>query len=160
LVWATRKGDALSRQLAIVASALGGLWLLSIAVQFLFVAGLQGIAALIIAIVMQIAVFLVSGSLLLVTNTRRPRGVDPDERSPDPFGQTSEELRRSVALPDGRLYGRRKVDDRNVVERLSDILEEEAAKREPPQSTPQWALNLQQHDDAADVFGDSPKEES
>jgi hypothetical protein len=138
----------LKRPLAIVSGALGMIWLLSIGVIFFYVAGLVNIAALLGAVVAQIAVFLVTSALLLTTNTRRPAGIDPNaplvKHSRDPFSQTTDELRGAVLLPDSRPYGRRISDDRHVVERLIDRLEKDDEKRPAPVSTPQWALDLQQ----------------
>jgi hypothetical protein len=109
-----------------------------VAVLLCFLAQLVGIPALVGAIVAQIGVAAVSAALLLVTNTRVPW---TNER--DPYAQTTDELlRTAVMLPDGKVYGRRVIDDRHVVERLSDILEDEAAKRPPPAAMPPWAIEI------------------
>ncbi len=136
----------------ITAALLGLIWLATIAIHLLFIAGLVDIAALIGAIVAQCGAFLVASALLLVTNTRRPAGIDPNappQRStPDPFGQTADELRAAVLLPDRRAYGRRDSDDAEVVKRLIGKFEAEDAKRPPPTETPRWALDLQESEAA------------
>lgn len=140
------------RSIEITASVLGLIWLATIAIHLLFIAGLVDIAALIGAIVAQCGIFLVSGALLLVTNTRRPAGIDPNAppiaQAVDPFGQTSDELRSAVLLPDRQPYGRRKHDDVNVVKRLIGKFEDEDALRPPPAETPRWALDLQESEAA------------
>lgn len=102
------------------AAALGAIWLAAIAVQLFFVAGLASIPWLIGAIVAHVGVFLVSGSLLLTTNTRRPRGIEPD------------------APPAVITYGRRSDDAVSVTEELSAVLERAAAQRGGTGRTPDW----------------------
>jgi len=147
------------RSLTITASILGLVCLAAIAIQLLFIAGLVDIAALIGSIVAQVGVFLVSGAVLLVSNTRRPDGIDPNApplAAPrdDPFGQTSDELRAAVLLPDRQPYGRRKHDDVNVVKRLIGKFEDEDALRPPPAETPRWALDLQESEAAGLIVPD------
>jgi hypothetical protein len=105
---------------------------------------------------LQIVATLLAIALLLVTNTRRPKGVDPDTPVPakkvDPFALSAEEERAGVFLPDGRPYGRRLRDDTTVVKRLIDAPEVVDTRRPPPQSTPQWALDLQQSAAAMDAL--------
>lgn len=144
----------MKRSLAIVAAILFVLWLASIGVILFYVAGLAGVPLLLAAVVCQIAVFLVASALLLVTNTHdAPAAVN---RAADPFSMTSEDLKNAVLLADNMPYGRRKHDDTQVVKRLIGKFEDEDALRPAPPSTPQWALDLQQHASAADVFSDAP----
>jgi hypothetical protein len=104
----------------------------------------------------QIVAALLAIALLLVTNTRRPKGVDPDTPVPakrvDPFALSAEEERAGVFLPDGRPYGRRLRDDTTVVKRLIDAPEAADIRRPQPEPTPQWALDLQQSAAATDAF--------
>jgi len=129
------------RSLAITVAVIGLIWLASLAVMLMYVADLTDVPALVGAIVVQIGVSATLAALLIQTNTRRPRGVDPDVNADD---ATIAAMGRGVMLDDGRPYGRRRNDDRNVVERLSSILEEEAAKRPGPAKTPDWAINLRE----------------
>lgn len=131
----------MTRTLTIIALCLFCLWLASIAILLCFLAGLAPIPWLVGAIVAQVGVACVGGGVLLVTNTRRPRGIDPD--SPRP----------------AILYGRREDDDRGIVERVSALMEEEAAKRPASSKTPDWFISERKgsHDDAAAMF---PKEGS
>jgi hypothetical protein len=117
----------------ITAALLFLLWLASFAILLLFLAQLVGIRALVAAIVVQAATFLIAGAFALVSNTRRPRGIDPD--APRVVGEPP-------LLPDGRPYGRRKKDDLGVLDRLSAVLESEAGKRPPPEQTPAWAADI------------------
>jgi hypothetical protein len=82
--------------------------------------------------------------LLVNSNTRRPEGIDPNERAaPAPTPQrratdafaedTAALMRERVLLPDGKAYGGRVEDDRTVVARLAAGLE----PRDAP--TPEWA---------------------
>jgi hypothetical protein len=132
---------------------------LAITIGCLFAATLISVAILlaqvvtswpiVLAIVLLLAVFGVGGGILLVTNTRPSWPTDP-------YAQTTDELLRgAVLLPDGRPYGRRDRDDRNVVDRLSDILEEEAAKRPPSERTPPWAIEVAR-EQAPDATDDVP----
>jgi hypothetical protein len=148
--------------ITITAAVLGAIWLAAIAVQLCFIAGIAGIPWLIGSIVAQAAILLVSGAVILVTNTRRPYGIDPNApaRQADPFGQTTDELRDAIYLPDRRPYGRRTEDDMQVVKRLIGKLEENDTQRPPPAATPQWAIDLQtEHDDTDVPFMTTPKEE-
>jgi len=126
------------RNLAIAVIVLFAVWLASLAVLLFFLAQIVGVPALVGAIVAQIGVAAITAGLLIETNTRRPWS---NER--DPYAQTTDELlRNAVLLPDQRPYGRRANDDRNVVTRLSEILEEEAAKHPPSEHTPPWAIEI------------------
>jgi len=150
--------------ITITAAILGLVWLGSIATQLFFVAGLATIPYLIAAIVGQIAAFLIASAVLLVTNTRRPAGVDPNvpPRRRDPFGMTSDELQRdAVMLPDARPYGRRVHDDVAVVKRLIGRFEDEDSLRPAPKSTPAWAIELQQqHEQSGALFTDEEEKVS
>jgi hypothetical protein len=124
------------RNLAITAAVLGMVWLIATGVLLFYVAGLVGVPWLLAAFVAMDGAFLLLLAVYLVTNTRRPFAVDP-------YAQTTDDLLRSaVLLPDGRPYGRRDRDDRNVVDRLSEILEEEAARQPPSDRTPPWAIEI------------------
>jgi len=129
---------------------LGFAWLLSLGVLLFFVAHLVDITWLLLAVVVQIGVFLAALGMLLVTNTRRPRGIDPDVLTPrlmrtsdesllkDPLGMTASELARAaVLLPDGNSYGRRKHDDREIVKRVIAKIESLDSPR--PHAMPDWA---------------------
>lgn len=155
----------MKRSLAIVAGALGALWLISVGVLLFYIAGLAGVPLLLAAVVCQIAVFLVAAALLLVTNTRRPAGIDPNAPPLpiDPYGDTTDGLmKHAIMLPDRKPYGRRAADDTAVVQRLIDRLEKDDAARPAPAQTPQWALDLQAnepHAASADQFADGQEEE-
>ncbi len=142
----------MKRPLAATAAILGLVWLCATAVLLFYIADLAPIQALLLAFVAMDGAFLVAVALLITTNTRRPWS----ER--DPYAQTTADLlREPVLLPDGRPYGRRAVDDGNVVERLSAILEEEADRRKPGE-TPKWMIDVNRaHADAADMFPDPSK---
>jgi hypothetical protein len=156
------------RTLAITIAVLFCLWLGSVAVLLCFLAALVGIPALVGAIVVQVGVACVGGGIILVTNTRRPAGRDPDAplRAADPYAATTDQLmREAVLLADGQPYGRRDRDDHTVVKRslteqISDLVEAEAARRPSPAKTPAWAIDLardnESHAAARDMFPDPP----
>jgi hypothetical protein len=146
----------MKRSLAIVAAVLGLAWLGATGVLLFFVAGLASLTWFLLAFVAMDAAFLLSVALLIETNTRRAWSA-----ARDPYGHTTDELLRNpVMLPDDRPYGRRAHDDRNVVARLSDILEEEADRRKPGE-TPAWVVDVNRaHAAASDMFPDLPKEET
>lgn len=123
------------KSLLIIVCLLGLAWLASVTVILFYVASLATVPALLGAITTQIAVFLIATAILLVSNTRRPAGRNPD--APDAPAE-----RPRVMLSDGKPYGGRFSDDRSVVNRLSDILEDEAARRPPPPRTPDWAIGV------------------
>ena len=108
------------KALAIVSGVLGTIWLASIGVLLFFVAGLASVPWLLGAAVAQSGVFCVAAALLLVTNTRRPRGIDPDvpigptlgfdQATLDAFSLTTDEVLKhekkrvkpdQIALDDG-----------------------------------------------------------
>jgi len=134
------------RSLAIACGVLGLVALISTGVLLFYVTDLAPIQALLLAFVALLGAFVTLLVITLVSNTRRPAGIDPNAppRRVDPFGATTDELRGAVLLPDSRPYGRRISDDRHVVERLIDRLEKDDSARPPPVTTPQWALDLQQ----------------
>lgn len=144
--------------ISIVASGLGLCWLTGQIMFQLFVAETPRPAFywLNAGNALQIVAALLALALLLVTNTRRPQGIDPDTPVPakkvDPFALSAEEERAGVYLPDGRPYGRRLRDDSTVVKRLIDAPEAAAPRAPPPQSPPQWALDLQQSPAATDAL--------
>lgn len=143
--------------IAITASVLGIVGLGATGVFLFFVAGLWSVPYLLIAFVALLGSFYALLSLLLTTNTRRPAGIDPNARPPDPFGQTTAELRDAVMVGE-RPYGRRGSDDTEVVKRLINKLEQDDSERPPPPATPKWALDLQQNNDASGLFPDPPKD--
>lgn len=121
----------MKRNLAIAVICLFAVWLGSLAVLLCFLAQIVGVPFLVGAIVAQIGVAAISAGLLIETNTRRAWPADP-------FGFATDELiQRGVQLPSGQVFGRRD-DDRPVVDRLSEILEQEAAKRPASERTPWW----------------------
>ena len=69
----------MKKTLSITALLLGALWLSAIIVSMLYLAGLVSTEWLIGAMGAFVAACALSLALLLVTNTRRPRGIDPDE---------------------------------------------------------------------------------
>lgn len=142
------------RAIELISVIFGALWLAAICVQFLFVAQLLSIVWMIGALVAQIAVFLVFGALLLVTNTRRPYGIDPNaaqhrQREADrAFASPTADLFRQrvkVQLPDGNAYGGRKDDDPEVVQRLLSAIAPQ------PQPMPDWAQALRPKDTSDEV---------
>jgi hypothetical protein len=67
-------------------------------------------------------------ALLIASNVRRPRGIDPNSaqrRVPDPFGLDTSELLDQVRLQDGNPYGKRATDDPSVAARIIKVLKEE-----------------------------------
>ena len=70
--------------LNITAALLGAVWLAAIAIGMAYLADLVGTEFLIGAMVAFVGVCALALALLLVTNTRRPRGIDPDAVSPPP----------------------------------------------------------------------------
>lgn len=143
----------MKRPLTITIILLFAVWLASLAVLLCFLAQIVGVPWLVGAIVAQIGVAAISAGILLVTNTRRPW-------SADSFGQTTDDLLRPAVMVGDRPYGRRAHDDRNVVERLSEVLEEEAGKRKPG-DTPAWVIDInQRHATPDSAFGDAREEET
>ncbi len=147
----------MNRTLLITIALLGAIWLASIGVLLFFVAGLTSVPWLLGAAVLQIGVFLTALGLLLVTNTRRPRGINPDQPIDrqvvpidiallkDPMAMTAAELERAaIMLPDGNSYGRRMKDDHEVVKRVIQKLHADDGKRPMSSETPEWARELQQ----------------
>ena len=132
------------RWIEITAALLGAIWLASLGVALFFVAGIVGVPWLLAALIAQIAAFVVTTAIMLVTNTHDiPNAPAPDRRL-DPFSLPTNELRIGVELPDGRPYGRRHHDDPAVVKRLIKRFEDEDAQRPPPAAVPDWARDLQQ----------------
>lgn len=123
------------RNLAITAAVLGLVWLIATGVLLFYVAGLVGVPWLLGAFVAMDGAFGLLLAVYLVTNTRRPFAADP-------YAQTTDDLLRDAVMIGDRPYGRRANDDRDVVARLSDILEEEAAKHPPSTRTPPWAIEI------------------
>ena len=137
------------RNLAIASAVLGAIWIAATGVLLFYIADLAPIQALLLAFVAMDAAFVLLLAICLVSNTRRPFAIDP-------YAQTTDDLLRgAVLLPDGRPYGRREKDDRHVVDRLSEILEEEAAKHPPSDRTPPWAIEIATEHARAET----PKEE-
>ena len=123
------------RSLAITAAVLGLIWIVATGVLLFYIADLVPIQALLLAFVAMDSAFGLLLAVYLVTNTRRPYAIDP-------YAQTTDELLRDAVMVGDRPYGRRANDDRDVVARLSDILEEEASKRPGPANTPAWAVEI------------------
>lgn len=144
----------MKRNLAIVIGCLFAVWLISVAVLLLFLADLAGVPALVGAIVAQIGVAVTGAGILITTNTRA-------WASNDPYAATTAELLRPPLLRDDERRVRAgTIDDRNVVQRLSDILEEEADRRKPGE-TPAWVIDVNRtHTRADDAFPDPPREDS
>jgi hypothetical protein len=103
-------------------------------------------------------------AVLLATNTRRPWGIDPNlgpqstgfsAAEADPYGATTEQLlRHAIQLPDGKGYGRRRLDDPEVVRRLSSRAEQEERSLPPPSPRPVWAAEM-----LADAHRERPSSE-
>lgn len=72
----------------------------------------------VLAVVLLLGVFGIAFGLLIATNVRTDA----------PAG---------VTLPDGSTFGRR-VDDRPLIERMSEMIEAEAAQRPAPARGPDW----------------------
>ena len=146
----------------LTSAALGAIWLAANGVMLFYAASLVPLAALLIAFGALSGAFGLALAILIASNTRRPAGIDPNAPpvSVDPFAMSSEDLKNAVLLADNMPYGRRKHDDSAVVKRLIGKFEDEDRQRPPPATTPAWALELQeQHEDAAKLFPDTPKEE-
>lgn len=76
----------MTRSLLATVAALGLIWIVSLTALMFVIAGLASTAALIVAIVCQVAVVTIGSSLLLVTNVRRPAGIDPNAPDAPPGG--------------------------------------------------------------------------
>jgi hypothetical protein len=91
-------------------------------------------------------------AVLLITNTRRPWGIDQNlgptysmlpMEEVDPYGTSTEELlRHAVQLPDGNGYGRRQSDDPTVVRRLVSAVERDDRPLPPKLERPAWATEM------------------
>jgi len=143
---------------------LGLLALAAAGVLLFYIAGLASTPWLLCAALALLGGYVALLALFLVTNTRRPHGIDPNVAPVltlhrDPFGQTSEELRQGVLLPDQRPYGRRASDDSAVVQRLIDRLERDDSARPAPPTTPAWALDLMQNHEPDTGLAIPPVEE-
>lgn len=135
-------------KIEIAMAVLGIAFLVAITIQFLNAAHLVEIWWTIASDVIIIAIYMIITSVVLVTNTRRPAGIDPNEASPkliDPFALPTEELWHE-GMPDRRQMKRRATDlpDPATVTRLIEHFKEEDAERPMTDKTPQWALDLQQ----------------
>jgi hypothetical protein len=115
----------------LTASVLGLLGLAGVIVMLIAMADVPKQSYYLLIAAFGLLVVALAGALavLLATNTRRPWGIDPNlgshysippKAEADPFGSSTEELlRHAVQLPDGNGYGRRRSDDRTVVQRLA-----------------------------------------
>ena len=92
-----------------------------------------------------VSVYLIIGALVLVTNTRRPAGIDPNVGRIDPFSLSTDDLWKE-GMPERRAVKRRVHDQQNAeaAARLIEHFERDDASRPPPEVTPDWALDLQQ----------------
>jgi hypothetical protein len=138
------------KSLAITIAVLGAAVLVALT-GLLYNESLDGRPWLVGAVVVFVGAAMIALGLLVSTNTRRPRGVDPDVE-PNPS-------RNGIILNDGRPYGRRERDDPSVVDRLSAILEEEAAKRPGPAKTPDWARGLAHSSGQIEIADELPSED-
>jgi hypothetical protein len=145
----------MKRSLSIAAALMGLAWLIATGVLLFYVANLAPIQALLVALVTQDAAFGICLALFITTNTRRAWD------APDPYAEPTAVLLRGPLLrEEDRRVTSGTIDDRNVVQRLSDMLEEEAAKRPPSERTPPWAIEIaSEHARADDMFGETPSEE-
>lgn len=141
----------MKRSLVVVCAVLGTVWITSTGTLLFYIANLAPVQALLLAFVAMDAAFVLLLAICLVSNTR------PRSAWPDPWSKTTDELLHdAVQLPDGGGYGRRHSDDRGVVARLSEVLEDEAAKR-PRGQTPAWVMSInQRHESPAAQFEDVP----
>lgn len=125
----------MKRNLTITITALGALWVVATGVLLFYVAELAPIQALLLAFVTMDIAFLAGLALLITTNTR-------PWASNDPFAATADELLRPPLLRDEERRVRAgTIDDRGVVQRLSDILEQEAALHPMSDTTPPWRID-------------------
>jgi len=151
--------------ITITAAALGLVGLAAFGAFLFYVTDLAPLQVLLGAFVALLGAFVALLLITMVTNTRRPYGVDPNAAPPhrarsDPFAATTDELRQPVLLPDAKPYGRRNSDDAAVVARLIDRLEQDDAQRPPPANgTPKWALDLIADSEAAGLHIPAPPDE-
>lgn len=132
----------MKRTLTIIISLLFAATLISVAI---LLAQVVDSLLIVLAIVVLLAVFGIGAGILITTNTR-------PWASNDPFAATADELLRPPLLRDEeRRVTPGTIDDRGVVQRLSDILEDEAAKRPPPKDAPPWAIGVRHDDTSEDV---------
>src|SRR5258706_10598215 len=154
------------KTIAIVACVLGTIWLASIGVLLFFIAGLSSMPYLLGAVVAQIGVFCVVAALLLITNTHRLRGIDPDvPRGPTPgTGQIAiddepkDRPRRSIVIDEqGEPYGRRHTDIpvADIKRTIEAVQQIRAAGGAPEESitVPDWARTLLVEGEGAQEHG-------
>jgi hypothetical protein len=137
----------MKRTITITIIALGALWVIVTGVLLFYVAQIVGVPWLLGAFVGMDAAFFVALALLITTNTR--------PRWPDPYAQTTAELLRPPLLrDDDRRTTPGTIDNRGIVARMSDMLEEEASKRPAPENAPPWAIDMNRvhHQRADDAF--------
>lgn len=130
----------------IVTAILNIVFIAALGIEFMSIANLVGIWWRIAAIIMMVSVYSTFMATLLVTNTRRPAGIDPNDppEGRDPFSMTTDELWHE-GMPDRRSRKRRASDqpDPKMVSRLIEHFEDVDAERPMTEQTPQWARDLQ-----------------
>lgn len=143
-----------ARPIYLTAAMLGLLGLTGGIVMLIAMADVPKPAYYLLIIAFGLLIVALAGALavLLATNTRRPWGIDPnlgpqssgfDTAEADPYGATTEQLlRHAIQLPDGKGYGRRRLDDPEVVRRLSPKAEQDARSLPPPSPRPVWAAEM------------------
>jgi len=138
-----RKG--VRRNLTIIAIVSGVVWLTATAVLLFYIADLAPIQALLTAFVAMDSAFGLLFGSYLVTNTRRAFY--------DPYADTTEALllRPPPHIGDERRVKVGTAKDRTLTERISDMVEQEAAARLLSSITPPWVASIR-HDDADATF--------
>lgn len=130
----------MKRNLTIIAIVQGVVWLVATAVLLFFVAGLAPIQALLWAFVAMDAAFGLLFASYLVTNTRRAWPADP-------YGMTADELLRPPLLRhEERRVTAGTIHDRSLIERMSDMIEDEAAMRPMAEKPPAWRIDRRADD--------------
>jgi hypothetical protein len=121
-------------------------FVLALGVEFFSITNLVGIEWRILSIMVMVTVYITITAIALVTNTRRPAGIDPNKKTDnDPFGMTTDELWHE-GMPDRRSKKRRETDQAHAdaALRLIKHFEQADEERPVPTKTPDWALELKQ----------------
>lgn len=143
---ARKTGAAMKRNITITIIALGALWVISTGVFLFFAAALVSIPWLLVAFGVMDAAFFVALALLVTAHTRPSWPADPYALD------TAELLRPPLLRTEERRVTAGTVHDRSLTQRISDMVEADAALNPPSDKTPAWRIDRR--------TDDAPKEES
>ena len=140
----------MKRNLASITAILGALWLIATGVLLFYIANLAPIQALLLAFVIMDGAFLLLLALLITTNTRVQRQIDPYAL------ETDELLRPPLYAGEDRRAKLGTVDDRMLtLQRITDMVERAAALRPLSERT----SGLFRDDEPTTMFRDPPPNE-